>query len=88
MPELDPGSTGRRWEPEGGIKKHNERIHRESRIVDSHKNLPFKFSKPKKSKKHVLMKCKRCNHIVSLQKNSVGMICPKCKKYSNVEVLK
>ena len=27
--ELSPGVTKRRWEPEGGINKHNERIHRE-----------------------------------------------------------
>jgi len=87
MPELNPGSMGRRWIPEGGIQKHNEKIHRESKIADDYKNLPFKFSKPIKSKKHVIAKCKNCGYEIHVPKNTVGIICPECKKYSDVEVL-
>lgn len=87
MPELNPGSAGRRWVPESGIKKHNERIHRESKIADDHKNLPFKFSKPIRSKKQVVVRCKNCGYITSVPKNTVGLICPECKKYSAVEVI-
>ena len=87
MPELNPGSTGRRWIPEGGVRKHNERIHRESKFADDYKNLPFEFSKPKKSKRSITVKCKSCGYITSVSKNTIGMICPECKKYSAVEVV-
>lgn len=85
MPELNPGSTKPRYEPEGGWRKHRERIHRESKIVDDNKNLPFTFSKPTRSKRQVTAKCKNCGYIVFVPQNTVGLICPECKKYSAVE---
>lgn len=85
--ELSPGATKPRYEPEGGFKKHKERIQRESKIADDYKNLPFQFSKPKKAKRHVVVKCKKCGHISSAPKNTIGIICSGCKKYSAVEVL-
>lgn len=87
MASLSPGSKGRRYNPEGGLQKYRDRIHRESEFADKHKNLPFSFSKPKKSKRHITAKCKSCGSIVSVPVNTVGMICTKCKKYSSVEVL-
>lgn len=84
MAELSPGSTGRRWEPEGGVRNHNERIHRESKIATDHKNLPFEFSKPKNSGKTKVVRCKKCKHVTSVPKNTVGMICDACKKYVGV----
>lgn len=86
MPELDPGSTKPRYEPEGGWGKHRDRIHRESKIADD-KNLPFTFSKPRRSKRQVTARCKNCGYIASVPQNTVGLICPECKKYSNVEVI-
>lgn len=82
--ELSPGSVGRRWAPEGGVNKLNERIHRESKHMDNHGNLPFTFSKPKKytSNKHI--KCTNCGYVTSASKNTVGIICNECKKYSSV----
>jgi len=85
MAILDPGVTKRRWEPEEGTRKLNERIHRESKSVDDHSNLPFTFSKPKKPKRHNVVECKECGHLASVPINTVGMICAECKQYVTVE---
>lgn len=85
MPELSPGSTGRRWVPDGGVDRLNKRIHRESKFADDHKNLPFSFSKPPRSKKSKRVRCTRCNYITFAPQNTVGMICHKCNKYVSVE---
>jgi len=82
--ELSPGTVSRRVTPEGGIRRHNERIHRESKIADDHKNLPFTFSKPKKPKKSKLVKCDSCGHIMVGTINTVGAICENCHKFSSV----
>jgi len=83
--ELSPGTTPRRWEPHGGINKHNERIHRESKFADQHKNLPFEFSKPKKAGRRQYMECSNCGHIVHVSINTVGIICNECKTYNDVK---
>lgn len=83
--ELKPGEKGRRYEPEGGVKKHNQRIHRESRFANDYKNLPFQFSKPAKSAKSMVVRCLNCGYITSANKNTVGIICPECKVYSGIE---
>lgn len=83
--ELPAGSTPRRWEPECGVQKHNERIHRESKYADDHKNLPFTFRKPPKPKgRSVYVQCDNCGYITGGSTATVGMICPECKKYSSV----
>lgn len=82
---LSPGSTKRRYEPEGGTKKHNERIHKESRYADEHKNLPFKFSKPHKPKgRSTLVSCDNCGFITTGTTATVGIVCRNCKKFSTV----
>ena len=82
---LSPGSTSRRYEPNGGTKRHNERIHRESKYADDHKNLPFTFSKPYKPKGvTTYVKCDNCGHVVSATSVTVGMICKECNKFSSV----
>lgn len=83
--ELSPGVTKRRWEPEGGVRKHNERIHRESSYTDQHKNLPFAFSKPTHSGRKRYMECEKCGYIVHVSINTVGIICNECKAYVNVK---
>lgn len=85
MAKLEPGTTKRRWEPEKGIGKHNERIHKESKFTDTHKNLPFKFSKPSKPKRQNVVMCSNCGYETSVPVNTVGMICIECSKYVNVE---
>lgn len=81
---LSPGTTPRRYEPEGGVKKHNERIHKESRYADEHKNLPFTFSKPWKPKRQKVVKCSGCGSYYRLNINSVGVVCNSCHKYCSV----
>lgn len=83
--ELRPGATPRRWEPECGIKKHNERIHKESKFADNNKNLPFTFRKPPKPvSRNVTLVCDNCGAYISGTKATVGVICKSCNKFSTV----
>jgi len=83
--ELRPGEIGRRFEPECGVKKHNERIHRESAYADSHLNLPFSFSKPKKPGRKEIKKCSGCGKLIHTSINTVGFICNNCGKFVTAE---
>lgn len=80
--------TDRRWIPPGGIKRHNEKIHRESKIADDHKNLPFTFSKPSGNKRHEWFRCVECGKIISAPVNTVMCVCSGCKKVTKVERIK
>jgi formylmethanofuran dehydrogenase subunit E len=83
--ELRPGVTKRRWEPEGGVNKLNQRIHKESKFADSHKNLPFSFSKPVKVRGRTsLVKCDNCGAVTYGTNTTVGIICKHCNKFSSV----
>ena len=82
--ELTPGSVGRRYDPIGGVKAHNKRIHRESEFTDKHKNMPFTFSKPKAKKKPKVKVCENCGHYVSVTKDTVGIICQFCHTFAKV----
>lgn len=82
---LDPGSTDRRYEPASGLRKHRERIHKESRYVDENRNLPFTFSKPPKQKgRSNLISCDNCGFVTSGTTVTVGIVCRNCKKFSTV----
>ena len=83
--EIEPGTVGRRYDPAIGTKKHNERIHRESKWADDNKNLPFSFSKSKKPSRPRLVVCCNCGNVTSATINTVGIICAECRQYSNVE---
>ena len=83
--ELPPGSTGRRYEPEIGIGKHNKRIHKESAYTDSNKKLQFSFRKPPKaSGRLTTLKCDSCGSLISGTTATVGVICRSCGKFSSV----
>ena len=85
MGELSPGSTLRRWEPEGGVGKHRERIHKESKFADEHKNLPFSFSKPKKQKPiNTIVRCDFCEKEAFVTETTVAVICRHCNKFYRV----
>ncbi|MBV5346643.1 hypothetical protein JZU46_00200 [bacterium] len=81
--ELSPGSP-RRYEPEQGVRKHNERIHSESRHADHYKNLPFTFSNVAKPKSSTVKFCANCGVATYVHKNAVGIICSACNKYSKL----
>lgn len=87
--ELLPGATPRRYEPEGGIKRHNERIHRENKQADDWKNLPFSFGKPNKPKgRSIIVQCDNCGQLTSGTTATAGIICNGCGSFSTVsEVL-
>jgi ribosomal protein S27E len=81
---LNPG-TPRRYEPASGLKKHKERIHKESKMVDHYKNLPFSFRKPPKPKgRSAYLQCDNCGHITTGSTATVGVICNNCNKFSTV----
>ena len=83
--ELRPGVTPRRWEPEGGVGKLNERIHRESKQADTHKNLPFSFRKPyKQLGRNSVIRCNNCGNVTYGSSATVGIICKKCNEFSTV----
>jgi len=83
--ELLPGATPRRWEPDGGVRKLNERIHRESKYSDTHKNLPFSFRKPPKALgRNTVLVCDNCGAYISGNSSTVGVICRSCNKFSTV----
>lgn len=84
---LNQRSVGapRRYEPAGGVQKHNERIHRESSYADSHKNLEFTFRKPPKPKgSSAVVQCDNCGYVTSGTTATVGIVCPECHQYSSV----
>jgi len=80
------GSGKRRWEPEGGLHKHREKIHKESKQFDN-KNLPFTLSKPQRRTGHNAFECEGCGYIMWLPKNTVMVICSECNKLKNVKEL-
>lgn len=88
--EFDAGSVGRRYEPALGTAKHNQRIHKESKIQDKYGNLPFTFSKPDFGKlkgKNAVKVCDNCGHQVYVKEKTIGVICTSCKTYSSVSYL-
>ena len=81
--ELAPGSP-RRYEPKGGVNKHNARIHRESKEQDG-KNLEFNFRKPNKPiGRCTYIRCDNCDYLTSGTTATAGIICPECKEFSTV----
>ena len=80
------GSGKRRWVPDGGLQKHREKIHRESKIAD-HKNLPFTFSKPPRRTGFSTFECEECGCVMSLPKNTVMVICSTCNDLRNEKSL-
>lgn len=87
--ELKPGEMGRRYEPTLGVKKHNERIHKESKQMDKYGNLPFSFSKPDfgKGPAPSSVQCDNCGRVTSASVNTIGIICRGCNTYSSVTQL-
>jgi len=82
--ELPPGSP-RRFEPEEGVRKLNERIHKESKTADDWKNLPFSFRKPLKPMgRSMAVSCDNCGHVTYGTTATVGMICKSCNEFSTV----
>lgn len=82
--ELPPG-TPRRWEPDCGTSKHEERIRKETKYAVEHKNLPFTIRKPPKPRGYsTYISCNNCGYVTKGTSATAGMICPSCKKFAPV----
>ena len=69
-----------------GPKKYKERIHRESKFADDNKNLPFKFSKPKKKGKpeNIEIVCSKCERSLFVNEDAVLVFCGVCNTLNRV----
>jgi hypothetical protein len=86
--ELPPG-TPRRWEPECGTTRLEERIRKETAYAIDNKKLPFSVQKPPKPRGYsVLISCDNCGYVTYGTNITTGIICPKCKTFSSVTVVK
>jgi rubrerythrin len=71
---------------EMGTKKYRERIHKESKFADTYKNLPYTFSKPKKSKPYnTLFVCPQCGEELFITEDTICIICSHCKTMSRTK---
>jgi DNA-directed RNA polymerase subunit RPC12/RpoP len=74
---------------EKGTRKYREKIHRESNYADTHKNLPYKFSKPSKSKPlNVHYECGNCGRDFALTEDTIISICGSCKHVNRIKSLR
>lgn len=73
----------RRWIPEKGTQAYKDRIHKESKLADEHKNLPFTFSKPRRAKATDIFVCD-CGHTFSAPKGIIMFVCSNCKQLKKV----
>lgn len=68
-----------------GARKYREKIHKESALADSTKNLPFKFSKPRKDKPSRLrLECSGCGKEFAITEDTRVVICSGCKCINRV----
>jgi len=69
-----------------GTKKYRERIHRESKYADTHKNLPFKFSKPTKERpRNTCVVCEGCEKNLYVTETTIVVVCGQCKHVTKVK---
>lgn len=67
-------------------KSHKEKIHKESKFADNNKNLPFEFSKPKKSKPNRdVYQCDKCDRVIPMDASRTCVIVCVCKNFMIVE---
>lgn len=83
--EMRPGVQGRRYEPEGGMKKLRTKIGKDIKNDRHRKDLPFSFGKPSKSRGHnMVVRCDFCGDMSTVSSNTVGKICSQCNKFATV----
>ena len=72
---------------EMGIAKYKNRIHKESKIADDQKNLPYKFSRPPRAGKprNVYFECVACGHESAVTEDTILVICGGCKHLNRVK---
>ena len=70
---------------EKGSRKYREWIHKESKYADTHKNLDFKFSKPRKEKaRNKSVECENCGRELFITEDTIAVICSDCKHLNSL----
>lgn len=70
-----------------GSRKYREWVHKQSKQLDDHANLPFTIGKPAKTtraRRDVYFLCEACGSVKAVSKYTAGVVCPKCKKFGSV----
>jgi ribosomal protein S27E len=69
---------------EKGTQKYREWVHKESKKSDD-RNLPYKFSKPKRAKpRNLRVFCTECGQQTCVTQTTVAVICSKCRKLYHI----
>lgn len=72
-----------------GKKKYREMIHKDSKRLDDHGNLPFTFSKPTKQKPcNTPFRCEKCGRTSAVSEESILVICGCCKHINKIKDIK
>ncbi len=67
-------------------KGHKEKIHRDSKFADNNKDLPFTFSKSKKSKPNRdVYQCSKCERVIPMDASRTHAIVCRCNNFIVVE---
>ena len=70
-----------------GSKKYKEMIARDTKRIDDHGNMPFKFIKPPRRsqpRREIFFVCKHCSKVGIVNKYTVGAECSGCQKYTSI----
>jgi hypothetical protein len=71
-----------------GKRKYREMIHKDSKRIDDHSNLPFTFSKPHKDKPlNTLFVCENCGRDLMFNEEAILVACGMCKHLNRVRTV-
>jgi hypothetical protein len=69
-----------------GTKEYRKKIHKDSKFADDYKNLPYKFSKPKKDKaRNICFTCVECGNEMFITEDTLLVICSICNKVNRTK---
>lgn len=72
-----------------GKQNYREMIHKDSKRLDDHGNLPFKFSKPTKNKPlNTRFVCENCDREIAVSEETIMVICNGCKHLNKVKSIR
>ena len=69
-----------------GPKAYNRKIKQDSKFSDDHKNLPYHFDRPTKSKiAKVAIECKQCKKVLFVSEDAILVVCGSCSSITRVK---
>jgi len=74
---------------ERGSRKYKKMVSEDTARSDKYGNLPFKFVKPPKrtqARRDIIHRCDHCGNLKHVNKNTAGIQCSGCRKYSSVNI--